>query len=318
MPDDGGAAAAGEGSISRADRRLAFAHALLKVGWALQFGLTNAARTGKLLDLCAHDMKTLNFCNTVLWTGANLSIALVSPLIGALSDAFGRIPILLMGRLGLIGWLVGTSASTKLWQYMLADMLPWGWISASTQAVEDAWFADVFGERPQLSGRLRAQNGVWGGIAGFASPFVGIWLARRKPEIHRVDPEFGSTLKAIIGIFSQTAGSTCEFWVNPVNFTLEPHRHVLHRHHHAAVPVRRLRLARRDPAAVRAEAAHVEPRQPLRVLPPALQQRPWAAAPRGVRRLLHRLHHGLGHPGSLPVRAHWHVCPRPPGAVKRH
>jgi hypothetical protein len=26
--------------------------------------------------------------------------------------------------------------------------------------------------------------------------------------------------KALMGISSQTAGSTCEFWVNPVNFTL--------------------------------------------------------------------------------------------------
>jgi hypothetical protein len=41
-----------------------------------------------------------------------------------------------------------------------------------------------------------------------------------KPEIHRVDPESGSTLKALIGIFSYTAGSTCEVWVNPVSFTL--------------------------------------------------------------------------------------------------
>jgi hypothetical protein len=41
-----------------------------------------------------------------------------------------------------------------------------------------------------------------------------------EPEIPRVDPESGSTLKALIEIFSQTAGSTCEFWVNPVNFTL--------------------------------------------------------------------------------------------------
>jgi hypothetical protein len=24
---------------------------------------------------------------------------------------------------------------------------------------------------------------------------------------------------ALVGIFSQTAGSTCKFWVNPVNFT---------------------------------------------------------------------------------------------------
>jgi hypothetical protein len=41
-----------------------------------------------------------------------------------------------------------------------------------------------------------------------------------EPEIHRVDPEFGSTQEVLIGISSQTAGSTCEFWVNPVNFTL--------------------------------------------------------------------------------------------------
>jgi hypothetical protein len=27
--------------------------------------------------------------------------------------------------------------------------------------------------------------------------------------------------KALIEIFSQTAGSTCEFWVNPVNFTFQ-------------------------------------------------------------------------------------------------
>jgi hypothetical protein len=35
--------------------------------------------------------------------------------------------------------------------------------------------------------------------------------ARYQPEIHRVDPESGSTLKALIGILSQTAASTCEF-----------------------------------------------------------------------------------------------------------
>ena len=41
-----------------------------------------------------------------------------------------------------------------------------------------------------------------------------------EPEIHRVDPESGSTQEALIGIFSQTVGSTCKFWVEPVNFTL--------------------------------------------------------------------------------------------------
>jgi hypothetical protein len=41
-----------------------------------------------------------------------------------------------------------------------------------------------------------------------------------EPEFHRFDPESGSTLKALIEILGQTAGSTCEFWVNPVNFTV--------------------------------------------------------------------------------------------------
>ena len=51
----------------------------------------------------------------------------------------------------------------------------------------------------------------------------GAALVRRaelQPEIHRVDPESGSSIsKALIRSFSHTAGSTCEFWVSPVNFT---------------------------------------------------------------------------------------------------
>ena len=175
----------GDGSDgqSRQDRRLAFAHRLLRVGWAMMFGLTGTARVGKLLELCNHDMNTLNFCNTTLWTAGNVSIALVSPLIGAMSDAFGRVPILLQGRLGQIAWLWGTAASTKLWHYMLADMLSWGLVSASILSVEDAFFADAFGERPELSGRVRARNGVWSGIAGFVTPFAGIWLASKSRNL---------------------------------------------------------------------------------------------------------------------------------------
>jgi hypothetical protein len=45
---------------------------------------------------------------------------------------------------------------------------------------------------------------------------------RRPPHgnIHRAGPEFGPTLKTIIGIFSETTGPACEFWANPVNFSL--------------------------------------------------------------------------------------------------
>ena len=42
-----------------------------------------------------------------------------------------------------------------------------------------AFFADLFGERPELSGRILSRNGFWTGIAGFAAPFAGIWCAQR-------------------------------------------------------------------------------------------------------------------------------------------
>jgi hypothetical protein len=47
-------------------------------------------------------------------------------------------------------------------------------------------------------------------------------LGARKPKIYRVDPESGSTLMILWGFSSQTAGSTCKCWANPVNFTLSP------------------------------------------------------------------------------------------------
>jgi hypothetical protein len=53
---------------------------------------------------------------------------------------------------------------------------------------------------------------------------LAVWagMLLRKPEIHTwVDPESGSTQEALIEIFSQTAGSTCEFGANAVNFTLQ-------------------------------------------------------------------------------------------------
>ena len=95
----------------------------------MQFGLSNTARTAKMLDLCKHDMNIVNFCNTAIWRAiprdprpfqykspigvrgrgglarpspgrcaGNVSIALVSPLIGAISDAYGRVPSLVVVR----------------------------------------------------------------------------------------------------------------------------------------------------------------------------------------------------------------------------
>ena len=44
--------------------------------------------------------------------------------------------------------------------------------------------------------------------------------AAPKGNQHRVGPKTWANFKPLIGISIQTAGPTCEFWANPVNFRL--------------------------------------------------------------------------------------------------
>ena len=64
--------------------------------------------------------------------------------------------------------------------------------------------------------RWRGRTRILGG--GIVCSLVGEgWL--RTCNLQGLTQNLGQ-LKARIGIFSQTAGSTCEFWANPVDFTL--------------------------------------------------------------------------------------------------
>lgn len=161
------------------ERRLTLAHCLMKVGWTIGFGLSSAARMEHVIALCGNDMVRLSQFNSTAWGLNRMCAAVLGPIVASLSDAYGRLPFLLLGRLGLGCWFAGCAASTKLWHYALTEQLTWGFLMCGWEAVEDAFFADLFGERPELSGRIRSRNGFWSGIAGFVAPFVGIACASR-------------------------------------------------------------------------------------------------------------------------------------------
>ena len=62
--------------------------------------------------------------------------------------------------------------------------------------------------------QLYSHRDAWANLHLLGQPTRNPSLVRPrllKPEIHRVDPEYGPTLRLLIWIFSQTAGSTCEF-----------------------------------------------------------------------------------------------------------
>ena len=65
----------------------------------------------------------------------------------------------------------------------------------------------------------RDESEVWRDRHSSASCFTPSCSPHPEPENHRVDPIIWVNSKALIMNSIKTAGSTCNFWVNPVNFT---------------------------------------------------------------------------------------------------
>jgi DHA1 family tetracycline resistance protein-like MFS transporter len=121
------------------------------------------------------------------WYGAvavsfGVSNFLASPLLGALSDHFGRRPILLLGFLGLALSFFGTALSTSIWG-LIAVRIVAGAMQANA-AIANAYVADITPpeQRAKRFGMLGAMVGlgfiigpVMGGLLGAISlqlPFV--------------------------------------------------------------------------------------------------------------------------------------------------
>ena len=103
----------------------------------------------------------------------------VSPLVAQLSDRFGRRHF---GSWGRIGWIIffsghrirDRSLTHRLW----FEAIPWGIIQAGTWPVFAAAHSDVFGERPQLSARIKSRDGMYISIAGVCGPIVTVLVSR--------------------------------------------------------------------------------------------------------------------------------------------
>lgn len=83
-----------------------------------------------------------------------------SPLLGALSDRYGRRPVLLLGFCGLALSFFGTALSTALWMLMAVRVFAGG--MQANQAVANAYVADITPaeERARRFGLLGAMTGV--------------------------------------------------------------------------------------------------------------------------------------------------------------
>ena len=104
--------------------------------WTCGFGLSSAARMQHVLELCGHDMLRLSQFNSTAWGLNRLCAAVLGPIVASLSDAYGRVPFLLLGRVGLGCWFTGCALSTKLWHYAVTEQMTWGCLMCGWEAVE--------------------------------------------------------------------------------------------------------------------------------------------------------------------------------------
>eukprot|EP01051_Picozoa_sp_SAG22_P023446 SAG22_NODE_6054_length_909_cov_1.014815_2_plen_157_part_01 len=103
-------------------------------------------------------------------------------MVGGLSDTFGRVPVLSIGRVGGVLYLLLLPRTTTLAGRRLVDtlfMFPTGLMLAGSQSVLDAAQADLFGKRPQLSARINAQNGLCWTVSHVSALAIGAALAKR-------------------------------------------------------------------------------------------------------------------------------------------
>eukprot|EP01043_Picozoa_sp_COSAG02_P025964 COSAG02_NODE_1480_length_12399_cov_250.195935_4_plen_411_part_00 len=165
-------------SLSPYERRLVWEHRILGVLWEIKFGLVSATRAGQLIHLCNGDQARMAFADAIMWSGDGILNVISQPLVGALSDAYGRKVFMALGRVSLIWWCLGTRASTTLPQYIFNDIAPYP-LFGSSLSVQAASFADVFGTRPELSSQLAARSQIFVSAAGLIGPLLGAAIVLR-------------------------------------------------------------------------------------------------------------------------------------------
>ena len=110
----------------------------------------------------------------VYWYGVvsitfGLANFLASPVLGALSDRFGRRPVLLLGFLGLSVSFFGTALTTSLWGLIAVRML--GGAMQANAAIANAYVADI--TEPEKRAKRFGLLGAMMGLGFIIGPVMG-------------------------------------------------------------------------------------------------------------------------------------------------
>jgi MFS transporter, DHA1 family, tetracycline resistance protein len=145
----------------------------------LAFGIIIPVMPKLILDMSGGNESTATSWNALLGTGWALMQFIWSPILGALSDRYGRRPVILLSNFGLTVDYVLIALAPDLWWLLVARLLS-GVVAASVTTA-NAYIADVTApeDRAKAFGMLGAAFGL-GFVIG---PVMGGWLGHFDPRL---------------------------------------------------------------------------------------------------------------------------------------
>ena len=130
----------------------------------------------KYLSICGGDTGGMAVHAGVIRSLKNVVNVFMSPIIGALSDRYGRKPMMIYGRVGWVAIWLSLPHVTNLRQWGIMEVLFTGFLRAGDNASQQAAMADHFGTRAQLNTQIQAKDGMWSQVAAFFGPVIGdLW-----------------------------------------------------------------------------------------------------------------------------------------------
>jgi MFS family permease len=161
---------------------------VLGVVSTLTEGLLATALAGKLMSIANNDPIAIAKANGIHWSANAALQLLLRPLGAAASDRFGRKIFIVANQLTMIARYAGCFFMTSLDHYVAACIISSGLLSPLTTPGETATWSDVFGERPELSARVRAKyTTLSGAISSLIFPLLGAYVNHKSLQSsHRV------------------------------------------------------------------------------------------------------------------------------------
>eukprot|EP01048_Picozoa_sp_COSAG05_P017794 COSAG05_NODE_2492_length_2992_cov_2.006913_1_plen_493_part_00 len=130
----------------------------------------------KYLQLCGNDTGVMAIHAGVVRSMKNVVNVVMSPIVGALSDSFGRKPMMLYGRVGWVLIWLALPSVTSLRQWLLVEIMFTGFLRAGDNASQQAAMADLFGTRGQLNTQIASKDGMYSQLSAFFGPIIGdVW-----------------------------------------------------------------------------------------------------------------------------------------------